>query len=299
MAKLNLVCFVLVAAIAAAAVEARCTRVTVRVSDSDELLDAMRNAQPGHDIQLSPGHYLVHADRNIFGKSGESDCQITMSGPSTGAVTLLGPLSMQKLSYITISDLTVEGGSEEDVGITVSQCSHLTFNNVYVDRWGSFCMKFDSSDHVTIHNCTFEYSLKAGLSIDASTYFVVEECLFGDEVHSYGLGLGTSGGNHVVRSNVFMGKNSFYQGEANCWLTSYSDNNEISNNHFPNFEQRQMVSGLYVGGKKPLIKDNFLVFLPYKSDGVAINTNKDTPVCRSNKNFGKGYLTNGDIIDSC
>lgn len=296
MVKVAFLCLAAVAAIAAVVVDAECTRTTVRVSTAADLKSAMKNVQPGDDIVIASGVYSITKDY-YFGRSGVSDCPITMSGSGNSSVVLVGVFSLTSLSYFNISDLTIYGNNSLCC-IDAKSSEYISLTNVYAYGANHIGVLFNNVDHATIANCTFEQAGVAHIVIQSSYgNILIENCTFGYGYENEAISIYHGWSPFVIRNNEFYSK----KGDDSYFI--FSDTAcEISSNLFFNSDKHYMLAGISLATPSDsMIDNNYMEFYGQGSKSYAISLYSGSlKVCGSNKVVGEyTAVTNGVIDYSC
>jgi len=288
-------CFV-VAAVAVAVANAGCNRTLVYVKTDNDLLTALKKAQPGHDIILTSGEY--NAPSFTFGQSGYIRCPISLYCMQANDAIIHGSLVMEDINFVNISNIAIQPVNGEDP-IHLITCMDVAFNNVHAYQGYKCCMHFFASVGVTIHNCTIDHCGIRGVHVWTSGVHI-EDSLFGDGIVNEAIFV-DNGGTAVITDNIFHGIG--YSSSFPYWIQLYTGGNEVSRNRFSNSDKRAMEAGVWdasdLSSSDNLFKDNIMYIYPRNNNTYGFGfSHPKHKVCASNKVY-ESPLTNGVIDYSC
>lgn len=210
------------------------TAGVVRVSDSESLVRALANAQPGDQILIEPGNYRGEITASIRGAMGKP-VVIRAADPKNPPRIVGGGSGIQlsDSSYVELYDLVIEratgNGINIDDGGTYDTPSHHIrlqnlvvrdlpagnhdgiklsgVNNSFVDgclveRWGGSAVDMVGCHMMAVQNCTFRKGGDSGVQAKGgSSEIYISDCFF-DDYGQRGVNAGGSTGMQYFRWSV-------------------------------------------------------------------------------------------------
>jgi hypothetical protein len=226
-----------------------CPKASVKVSDADELDDALDDADPGDVIRLADGRY---DDRFEIDRSGKADKPIWLCGSAKAVLDGGNPkkgivLAVDDVEHWRLVGFTVENGQK---GIMVDGSSHVVLGGLTVRRIGdeAIHLRDGSVDNVVVGSTISDTGLREakfgeGIYVGSaeSNWCDVSSCkpdrsdrnrLIGNtftetKAEAIDIKEGTSGG--VVTGNTFDGS-SLVVATADSWVDVKGNNWSIVGN---------------------------------------------------------------------